>query len=276
MQGQQIDHSLAGWRGARLRPLSGPAAGGSLIFCPDIGGNVFYARPIVQGLSNVVACFGLNLAPDMVDRLDELPVSEIIDRFAEDILAGGLEGPLHILGYSFGGYFAVEVTRRLTELGAAPDRVWILDVRPTRPIRLREVVLSPALLASDIARFAWKNRRRYLGLGADPAILHRFRLASIDLSRHPDSYRGIIRHFYTTLAGFEPGRWDGSATVVVAEDHRRSRGLPDDLGWSDYITEVDVVKAPGDHLSMLRTPENAAHVAAHIRSRILRERDSVH
>ncbi len=222
--------------------LSARGGGPSVVFCPDVGGNVIYARQLVRALGAGPSSYGLRLAPEMIETLDALTLQSAARRFAADLMAADLPRPLHVVGFSFAGYMAAETAQQLSLLGQPPDRLWILDLTARRELSLR------SLLSVLRSRFA-ANRGQ---------VLHRQGFIRIDLAGHPEGYRRILTRLYTLFSRYRPGRWAGRATVVVARDGAGRKAAPD-LGWGRYIAEVDCVAVPGDHLGMMH---DAGHVTA--------------
>lgn len=246
----------------RLSASNGDADRPRLVFCPDVGGNVLYARPLVQALAGEAECHGLRLSAPMLARLDDLTLAEIATGFAADIAAADFPGPVHIAGFSFAAYMAAETARRMAELGHPPARVWILDMAARRRVGAREIF-----------RFALDRARSRIGLGPQPSdVLHRLGFLRLDLSRHPDGYRPILRRLYRLYSHHRPVRVPGPVTVVIAEATRRTAPGPD-LGWSRCVMgDVSHVSVPGDHLGMLRDPANARVVAERLRTQLAADR----
>lgn len=245
--------------------LSAPNADANrprIIFCPDVGGNVLYARPLVQALAGEAECYGLRLSAPMLARLDELTLAETATGFATDIAEANLPEPVHIAGFSFAAYMAAETARRLAELGQPPARVWILDMAARRHVGVREIL-----------RFALGQVRSRIGFGPKPSdVLHRPGFLRLDLSQHPEGYRSILRRLYRLYSHYVPESVPGPVTVVVAEAARRT-WIGADLGWSRCVTEeVHHVGVPGDHLGMLRDPANARVLAERLRAQFAADR----
>lgn len=234
--------------------LSGRGPGPNLIFCPDVGGNVLYARALIRALGPGPSSYGFRLAPDMLDHLATLTIEETARRFATDLISAGIRRPLHVVGFSFAGYMALETALQMTRLGHPPDRLWILDM-----------VARPKLSLRSLAIYA---RTRISPRRADFLVNPGF--IRIDLSRHPEGYRPILRRFYGLFARYRPGRWPGATTLVVADGVSRN-GLPRDLGWGTYISRLDHVTVPGDHMSMLHDEQNAAVLASRFHDQFRRD-----
>ena len=244
-----------------LMRMNSAETGGSIVFLPDFGGNVIYAQPIQKILSAGYSCFGARLAPDMVESLDDLGLTEIAERFAADIHQCDIPRPVHICGFSFAGLLAFETTRHLFTLEPQRGELFILDtrIRPrTLSARFLRYPLQEVLYA---VRYTARNWRTLMPGREDPLILHRYGQIRMDLNNHAEAHRTIIRQMYAKMAEYTPRPWTGSATVFRAEDIPWGYRL-DDLGWGHMVDgPLTLINVPGDHLSMLRKAENAAVLA---------------
>lgn len=242
--------------------------GGSIVFLPDFGGNVIYAQPIQKVLSKEFSCFGTRLAPDMVEALDSLSLIEIAERFAVDIHQSDIPRPIHICGFSFAGFLAFEMARHLSTLEPETGELLILDTR-MRPLSLFTRFLHNPIQESIYSvRYFVRNWRSLLSGADDPLILHRFGQIRMDLGNHAEAHRTIIRQMYAKMAEYHPRPWSGSATIFRAEELPWGCFL-DDLGWGRLIGgPLVLVNVPGNHLSMLRSAENAVVLADKMRLRL--------
>lgn len=245
-----------------LFALGGNGDGGSIVFCPDYGGNVFYARPLVPLLAPHLRCLGLRLTPALLETPGGLELEALGRRYAADIQAAGLAAPLHLIGFSFGGIVAFETARHLAGLGAAPARVWIVDTRLHRLFPHRYLLRGG--LVHEIrhaARWLRDNRRRLLRPGAEPGVLHRYRQIRLDLSEHPAAYRDVIPRLYEALARYRPRPWAGAATVLRARQDSWPH-IGDDLGWDRLIRGgLETIALQTNHLGLLQSPEAVQQVA---------------
>ncbi|MEX1036419.1 MAG: hypothetical protein WDZ54_10715 [Sneathiella sp.] len=248
-----------------LLRMNGLETGGSIVFLPDFGGNVIYAQPIQKVLSKEFSCFGARLAPDMVESLDTLSLVEIAMRFAVDIHQSDIPRPVHISGFSFAGLLAFETARHLSTLEPATGELFILDTRIRSRRLITRFLHNPIQEFLYAARYAFRNWRSLLPGSSDPLILHRYGQIRMDLGKHAEAHRTIIRQMYAKMAQYHPRPWTGSATLFRAEEVQWGNRL-DDLGWGHLIDgPLTLVNVPGDHLSMLRTAENAAVLADKMR-----------
>lgn len=230
---------------ATLLRLSGRkgARGPSLVFFPDMGGNVLYARNLIAAMGPGFQAHGLRLPDRPLADLARGSLQDLAAQFARDLVASGL-GPLHLVGFSFAGYLAAETARQLDRLGHPPAHLWIIDL-PASPART-PVAFWRALKSRLSSRRAM--------------ILHSPGFLRVDLSAHPEGYQSIIRTLYRLFVRHRPGPWRGAATVVRAL--AAPRRLGPDLGWDRLISPpVACLAVPGDHLSMVNDPAHAAVLA---------------
>lgn len=252
--------------------MGGPPCGaerGTIVFMPDVGGNLLYARPLVAPLSEAAACIGTRLDRTLLGRLDRLSVPDLGRRFAADLLQADLPRPLHLVGFSFAGLVAFETARHLAAANAPADGVWLIDTQVLRKLPgeggIKAALHRPLAEVNTAIRFLWRNRRRFLGQ-REPYVLHRYGHLRIDLSRHPEGHRPVIRGLYRALVAYRPEPWPtsmraGRTVLIRAGSEQRRAGVPDDLGWRRLTPTCEVVHVTGDHLSMLREAGNAAQVA---------------
>ncbi|WP_420854558.1 thioesterase domain-containing protein [Sneathiella marina] len=244
--------------------MSKCATGGSLVFFPDFGGNVLYAKPIVQKLSNDVNCYGIRLKPDMIENLENLSLIDAAARFARDIAEANLPEPINVCGFSFAGYFAFETAHWLSKSHAIFCRLFILDTTIRSKNIQSRLLQSPLQELLYAIRYLGSNWRRLISRNIDPMMLHKYGQIGFDLNRHPESYRHIIRQMYKMMSTYNPREWKtGSAIVLKAgQNNKIWRYGNGDLGWDKFIHgSVTTHNVPGDHLSMLRDPDCASVLA---------------
>ncbi len=246
-----------------LFPLGvGAPAGGSIVFCPDYGGNVLYARPLVPLLASDLQCLGLRLTPDLLEAAGGVEIQALGRRYAADIHAAGLAAPVHLFGFSFGGIIAFETARYLSQLQPHAARLWIIDTAIHRLFLHR--YLWPGGLWRELEHAAWwlrMNRRRLLNPAAAPDVLHRYRQIRFDLREHPQAIASVIRMLYAAQARYRPQPWRGHATVVRARLGRWPH-VGDDLGWRHLIEgELSTVPLQTNHSGTLQNPDSVHQVA---------------
>jgi thioesterase domain-containing protein len=246
---------------ATLFALGGTGTDGTIVFCPDYGGNVLYARPLVPLLAPGLQCLGLRLTPALLEAPGGIEIEALGRRFAADIHAAGLAAPLRLIGFSFAGIVAFETARQLAQQSAKVAQLWIVDTHIHRLFLHRHLLRGWPRELRQAAHWWRQNHRRMRNPVAEPNVLHRYRQMRFDLRDHPQAYRSVIRTLYEALARYRPQAWNGDATVLRA----RADGWPhigDDLGWRHLIRGgLRTFALQTDHLGLLQSPDAVREVA---------------
>ncbi|MFK0113047.1 beta-ketoacyl synthase N-terminal-like domain-containing protein [Streptomyces sp. NPDC091217] len=269
-------------RPATVRPMPyplralGPAGDRPpLILAHAAGGTPDVYRPLAGLLTPGVPVYGL----DRVEEADSVATKARL--YAEAIRKAWPDGGYRIGGWSFGGFVAQETARLLAAEFAPPDAVVLIDsVRPLpRP---------PGRTAWDVAQehfegFAAHVSRTY---GARLDLPYE-RLAGLDdrgridlvlarLGAVADIPPAALRHqrdSYLDLRTGEahtPRPYDGPVILYRAtapaphtvRDPAYER-TDDALGWDELCSDLQVVRIPGHHLSLL-DPPHAQAIADHL------------
>lgn len=258
-----------------LFPLRQNGDGPTLVFLPDLGGNVLYARTLVAALPAQINCFAMRL-PDHVTACDAPVVLEdLASDFARDLAARGT--PVHLAGFSFAGFLAFETARALADNKGLVARVWLFDTRAHQLDWAHAFRDAPAQEARALARSLKRHWRRLVSPPQDDMVLSSFRLFSMDLNDRPAAYRPTLRKLYHALAAYRPAPWpEAAVTLFRATDDAATHKRRPDLGWRRLAGEnTDVRDLPGDHLSILEHPNSIARAAAVIaRAMIPQESDT--
>ncbi|MGW3962685.1 SDR family NAD(P)-dependent oxidoreductase [Amycolatopsis sp. NPDC005003] len=203
------------------------------------------------------------------ERLDaETTVEGKAARYAELIRDIQPHGPHRLGGWSFGGCLAYETARHLD--GA--EVVFLIDTILPLP-----AAGTPAdLLLDRFDRFAAHISRTY----GVPFAVPREELAELDedaqlrwvmaelTEQVPDLGAGVLKHQYESYVDarvaerYLPEEYDGRVVLLRAQDpHPLTTALDprylrtdDALGWDAYCPALEVVRVPGDHVSMIDPP----------------------
>ncbi len=205
------------------------------------------------------------------ERLDEATVEEKAARYAGLVRDIQPHGPYRLGGWSFGGCLAYETARQLS--GA--ELVFLIDTILPLP-----ATGAPAeQLLDRFDRFAGHISRTY----GVPFEVPREELAKLDedaqihrvmaqlAEQVPDLGAGVLKHQYESYVDarvaerYTPQRYDGRVVLLRAQEpHPLTTALDprylrtdDALGWDRYCRDLEVVRVPGDHVSMIDPP----HVA---------------
>jgi amino acid adenylation domain-containing protein len=225
-----------------------------LFFVAGKGGSVMAFRELAARLGDDQPFYGLTyhgFAPEAFPKT----FAAMAACYADAIRAIQPEGPYSVAGYSAGGLIAFDIARQMSRAGDAVAFVGIIDA---------------AAKAERVSR--WKRSLKYVSL----------------LWQHPARYtlrysRAFARrlgllHVHVPTAGIE--KWNrifesidrrdrlqpyaGKATLFLASHGWGFDGVNDDLGWRELCGELEVVRVPGEHHTVIR--EDVAALAAAMRN----------
>ncbi|WP_216207231.1 type I polyketide synthase [Amycolatopsis aidingensis] len=227
-------------------------------------------RPLVGLLEADVTCYGM-------ERLDHLDTVEAkAARYAELIRGRQPDGPYRLGGWSFGGLLAFEVARQLTAAGAEVELLFLIDTI----IPLPDMESSPEeALRARLRRFVSYIEQTYqvdLGLPEGELVAlpeeERNELVMRRLSdRVAEMGAAVLEHQRTSYVDARiseqhvPGAYSGPVLLFRAKDPHpltttldpRYLRTDDALGWDEFCQDLEVVKVPGDHITVIDPP----HVA---------------
>ncbi|MEV4052482.1 SDR family NAD(P)-dependent oxidoreductase [Amycolatopsis sp. NPDC049688] len=256
---------LEGHGGGPVRLLRDGIAEPVFLFHPA-GGTASVYRELVRLLPEGPPVYGF-------ERLDdEDTVEGKAARYAGLIRDLQPHGPYRLGGWSFGGCLAYETARCL---GGA-ELVFLIDTILPLPAPGKP---ADELLLDRFDRFAEHISRTY----GVPFAVPRGELAELDEDAQiqwvfakltelvPDMGAGVLRHQYESYVDarvaerYRPAPYDGRVVLLRAQDpHPLTTALDprylrtdDTLGWDEYCGALEVVRVPGDHVSMIDPP----HVA---------------
>ncbi|MEU2717672.1 amino acid adenylation domain-containing protein [Streptomyces sp. NPDC007205] len=248
-----------------------------LFFVHPIGGNVLCYARLTRHLPDDQPVYALQAAGAEPGTEPLRSIPDLARSYLDAIRKVQPEGPYTLGGWSFGGFVAYEMARRLKSTGAAVERLVLLDsITPGTFRSVSEEQLSewflwellrldgggdapvPALPAglSEQERFDHILRRAVergaLPHGASTALVRRL-------------FR-VFRANWQALLDYRPGLCDQELTLL-----RATAPLPSVLerahnavgsahrdpanGWRTWTSgHVDVVDVPGDHLQLMEEP----------------------
>ncbi|PRW62317.1 type I polyketide synthase [Actinopolyspora mortivallis] len=274
----------------RFEGVRGPvrwlrAEGGAtpLFLFHPAGGPTSVYLPLTERLGPDQPCYGL----ERLDRFDT--VEDKAEEYVGLIREIQPQGPYRLGGWSFGGCLAFETARRLTAAGDRVELVVLVDtILPSDSEQSRD-----ELVTRRFERFVDHVEHTY---GVSLPV-SREELAELDETEQLERVmhalaeseagigRGVLRHQYTSYVDariaerYRPGRYDGPVVLYRAEraEHTTTKLDPrylrtdTTLGWDEFAGDLEVVRVPGDHLSMI-DPPHVEHIAEHLRG-LLRDGD---
>jgi phthiocerol/phenolphthiocerol synthesis type-I polyketide synthase D len=194
-------------------------------------------------------------------------------RYLEQITEVAPNGPYLLAGWSLGGVLALETAQQLLAAGAEVDLLMLIDT--IVPLAGPDLSHTEVILGR-LSRFAEHVRGSY-GVDLDlpmRTIAEADEDEQIDIvmerlwTRLPVLGEAALVHQYTSYVDarvgerYRPGPYHGRAVLLRADDPHPlttaldPRYLRDDLtlGWDAFLSELEVFRVPGDHLSMIDPP----------------------
>ncbi|WP_299411830.1 type I polyketide synthase [uncultured Sulfitobacter sp.] len=251
---------------AHLVPLNGvaPARAAPLFVVAGMFGNVLNLRHLALQFSDTRAVYGLQARGLIGDSAPHETIEEAAADYIAEIRQVQAHGPYLLSGFSGGGITAYEMARQLTAAGEEVAVLALLDtplpVRPSlsRPdkalIKLAELrEKGPSYLVEWAQnRIAWeKTKRQGKSEQTGAAQFNNTKieaafLRSVGRYRTPD-WDGpltLLRPALDCRYKVSGGNWVSSEREYVFADN----------DWTRYAPHVQVIEVPGDHDSMVLSP----------------------
>ncbi|MFC8529122.1 polyketide synthase Pks13 [Nocardia sp. NPDC057227] len=253
-----------------IRPLrtrtEGSAAVPVFVFHPS-GGNTLVYEPLLKRLPAETPMYGF-------ERV-EGNIEERARQYLPELRKIQGNGPYVLYGWSLGAVFALQVARLLRDEGADVRLVGLIDLAiPAEPEDN-----SPDERVRRIQRYQEFARKTY-GVDGD---LPEEQLRELASASDDEQYTivsqliklsgakipgGVLEHQRTSwvegrhLAGMQPIRYDGDVVLYLADRYhdgmielepRYAERKPNG-GWGEYLSSLDVIEIPGDHLQIIDEP----------------------
>lgn len=218
-----------------------------------------------------------------LERVDELSTMEEKAAHYRTLLRNiQVEGPYHLLGWSFGGCLAYEVALQLREEGQKIGFLGLIDT-----------ILPPTLPESESREFLLERFGRFAEY-IEKTYGHRLDLPYEELAATPDDQQidvvmrlvaeagldmspGIMEHQRTSYIDarvgerYVPRPQAGRVVLYRAKQPQQLTTALDprylrqdaDLGWAPLCHDLQIVPVDGDHLSIIDPPHVQA-IAQHV------------
>jgi thioesterase domain-containing protein len=206
-------------------------------------------------------------------------IESMAERYVEDLIRYYPNVPYCLFGYSFGGFLAYEMARKLHDRNIKVALLAIIDTGPslrrprTKTEKLQYLVrimnnlprwMHDVLFHRDRKEFANRIRKklRTAGRKINNIIAHnqglsvQERLEDIfewdQLSTH---HQALMETHYQALDEYNPKPYPGRLTLFRAHTRPPLHSLKPDLGWGDLaVGGINIKHVPGNHLSILHEP----------------------
>ncbi|SDK11661.1 phthiocerol/phenolphthiocerol synthesis type-I polyketide synthase D [Actinopolyspora mzabensis] len=263
--------------GGPVRTLHTEGRATPLFLFHPAGGPTSVYQPLVERLGGEQPCYGM----ERLDRYETVP--EKAAHYIELIREIQPEGPYRLGGWSFGGCLAFETARQLADRGEEVETLLLIDSILPLPA---QGISDEELITRRFRRFVEHIEHTYgVSLPVPVDELDEFdeqeqleRIMAALAGEELGIGAGVLRHQYTSYVDariaerYEPGRYEGPVVLYRAAEAEsttttldpRYLRADDSLGWEEYATDLEVVRVPGDHLSMI-DPPHVDVMADHLR-----------
>jgi thioesterase domain-containing protein/acyl carrier protein len=262
----------AGREIATLITLQPHGTGPTLFMMPSIGGELLFAKTLIEELGNGSPVIGIQPAmiPENIESFRDF--RETARHFVDVILKHQPHGPFALTGYSWGGIMAFEIACILTELGEKVDLLAVIDVGPQSakkpkfwnrlsylahvlhnlPLWVRDEILD--FSAMNLINSGMRNLRR---IRRQVASFGRARIELddvLDASRIPSQNRELMNVMFAAFRDYIPRTYAGKLTLLRAKTRPLLSGRPSDLGWQALVDDIVIHQLNGNHLTILHRP----------------------
>ena len=231
-------------------------------------GNVLNLRQLALQVGRDGPVYGLQARGLIGDDAPHIDMGDAAREYLAEIRQIQPEGPYMLGGFSGGGITAYEMARQLRAEGQEVASLILLDTPlPQRPelgrrdkalIKLQEI---------------WRKGVRYFAEWAQNRIrweIEKRRTTPAETGRGPEfNNRKIELAFRQAAAGYDLNVWDGPMTLFrpPLDQHWSVSGgnwvseareyVFADNDWTRHAPQVQVIEVPGDHDSMVLSPNVA-------------------
>ncbi|MGY5801047.1 thioesterase domain-containing protein [Rhizobium sp. LEGMi12c] len=255
-------------------------------------------QQLISEISFPGPILGVALTAFNRDRQQPATVEDEVQSTLKALQAAGIGEPYRLLGYSFGGVFALELARALGAQGQKVAFLGMLDTpfgeqewplmawgrfmwqrwrrARTRKKNLKKVASQPPRQVPTQASRSTIERRELLAKKlkplsfryADPHTAYYPELAPQWMGDYPPLYDAAARQLLRMKGLYKPSRYDGELTF-----YRSLQGSPVDCDpktiWGRLLVHADWVDVAGNHQSMI-VGRNAATLARELSARLMR------
>ncbi|MDO3647602.1 polyketide synthase Pks13 [Nocardia mangyaensis] len=253
-----------------VRPLRARSEGSDatpvFVFHPA-GGNTLVYEPLLKRLPADTPMYG-------IERVDG-SIEERARQYLPELRKIQGDGPYVLYGWSLGAVLAMQVGQLLREEGADVRYVGLIDLAMT----VEDEDNSPEERVRRLERYQAFAKKTY----NVPAELDRGQIEELAAASDAEQFSmisdliklsgakipgGVLEHQRTSwienraLAQVQPRKYDGDVVLYLADRYHdgaielepRFADRKPNGGWNEYVSNLEVVHIPGDHLQIVDEP----------------------
>lgn len=224
-----------------------------VFFIHPIDGNVLCYKALSEKLVIKGPIYGIQACSNHALK----SVEELAKYYLALILKVQTDGPYRIVGASFGGLIAFEVSKLLESSNRKVALLGMIDIpRPglltprssNEEVNMVETMLE---LLSNKQAFGVEQ----LSLQEKTALLAEgLRLGGLSLSQQREMYQLVKKH-WTAAQAYNPKPYRGQILFYEARDKcSRMKDISFGSSWKDLCHKIEIHMIPGDHYSILTQP----------------------
>ncbi|MEQ6204073.1 beta-ketoacyl synthase N-terminal-like domain-containing protein [Sulfitobacter sp. HNIBRBA2951] len=261
---------------AHLVPLNGikPAQAAPLFVVAGMFGNVLNLRHLALQFADSRAVYGLQARGLIGDSAPHETIEDAAKDYIAEIRQVQASGPYLLSGFSGGGITAYEMARQLR---AAGEEVAVLALLDT-PLPVRPSLSKPDKAMIKLAELREKGPKYLVEWAQNRIAWERAKRQGTPAQAGGAQFNNtkIEAAFLRAVGQYRTPEWDGAMTLLRPVLDRRYKVTGGnwvseareyvfaDNDWTRYAPHVEVIEVPGDHDSMVLSP-NVVVMAAELR-----------
>ena len=278
-------------------PLNEKGSGPAIYCLHTIGGDLAAFRHLVRALGPETNFYGIQAPSDKVHADFARSIERIAAYYVSELLAVQPEGPYVLAGASLGSTVALEMAQQLEVSGHKVDLLISIDGSPQNTgyetsrwnprYYWKQLCNVPRWITDDLLdHFSWNEfaprvwrRASATAKRALSALLGRGQGAVYELEgfmnlvTYSDKQAEFMRTLYTTFKDYVAKPYRGRVLLYQSRTEPLTHLLEVDRAWRGIAPNLEVVRVPGTHTSLIRPP-NVQVIAADLKRRLAALRDT--
>lgn len=234
-----------------------------LFFIHGVGLNPIEIKTLNEFMDEDQTIWGLQSPSIMSNKTTPLDnIEEIARLYISELKKLGYSGNYKLLGNSFGGQIAFEMTKQLLQAGEEVKFLGMIDtVASIKPERITSIIGGAGLFMQKLLfeiDFLFDEPRYYFNYRLGYLKEKMKKMKSDPNSSQARGLKARIAHIENVnMKAWETYKHefvDTTITLFLAEKKTFFVSDFKTFGWSDFAKQVKTIYMPGDHATMLKPP----------------------